>query len=108
MPIQDHFELPKTAQELPLGDGPAASLFLCYISSVDPVSKQPWCPDVRAALPRLDKTFSSQDAPRLAYVHVGQKPEYVRPSPQTSLAVSNADPHPGGRHLTTFTGRNGT
>lgn len=81
MPIQDHFKLPHTAQDLPLANDPAASLFLCFISSTDPVSKQSWCPDVRAALPRLNKTFSDQDAPKLAYVHVGQRPEYVRNLP---------------------------
>jgi hypothetical protein len=77
MPIQDHFELPKTAQELPVGDFEDANLLLCFISSTDPVSKQSWCPDVRAALPRLDIGFTSQLAPKLAYVHVGQRPEYV-------------------------------
>lgn len=77
MPIQDHYQLPPSAQELPIANDPAGKLFVCFISSTDPSTKQPWCPDVRAALPRLEKAFSSQDAPRLAYVHVGQKPECV-------------------------------
>ncbi|KAH4188158.1 hypothetical protein HBI56_108180 [Parastagonospora nodorum] len=76
MPIQDNLQIPFSAQELPVPDDPAAKLFVCFISSADPVTKQPWCPDVRAALPRLDAAFSSEDAPNLAYVHVGQKPEW--------------------------------
>jgi hypothetical protein len=75
MPIQDHFQVPQSAQDLPVANDPADKLFVCFISSTDPITKQPWCPDVRAALPHLEKRFSGQEAPRLAYVHVGQKPE---------------------------------
>lgn len=75
MAIQDHFALPPSAQELPIAPEQTEKLFICFISSTDPATKQPWCIDVRAALPRLEKAFSSQDAPKLAYVHVGQKPE---------------------------------
>lgn len=77
MPIQDHFQVPSSAEELPIPSDSSAKLFVCFISSTDPATKQAWCPDVRAALPRLEKVFSSQDAPKLLYVHVGQKPEYV-------------------------------
>jgi hypothetical protein len=77
MPIQDHFHVPLSVQELPIANELASKLFVCFISSTDPSTKQPWCPDVRAALPQLEKAFSSQDAPKLAYVHVGQKAECV-------------------------------
>jgi hypothetical protein len=77
MPILDALPVPTSAQELPIADDAVCKLFLCFISSTDPSTKQPWCPDVRAALPRLEKAFSSQDAPELVYVHVGQKPECV-------------------------------
>lgn len=77
MPIQDHFPLPSSAQELPLGDDSTAKLFIAFISSKDPTTKQSWCPDVRAALPRLDAEFTGRHRPELAYVHVGQRPEYV-------------------------------
>jgi hypothetical protein len=77
MPIEYHFPIPSSAQDLPVPTGPASKLFVCFISSTDPATNLPWCPDVRAALPRLEKTFSSHDAAQLAYVHVGQKPEYV-------------------------------
>ncbi|KAF9697601.1 hypothetical protein EKO04_004274 [Ascochyta lentis] len=76
MPIQDHFQLPSSAQDLPLPNDAAATLFLCFISSTDPATKQSWCPDVRAALPRLERAFGPEDAPKLAYVHVGQRPEW--------------------------------
>ncbi|KZM24145.1 uncharacterized protein EKO05_0010799 [Ascochyta rabiei] len=77
MPIQDHFQLPSSAQELPLPeDDAAAALFLCFISSTDPATGQSWCPDVRAALPRLERAFGRDEAPKLAYVHVGQRPEW--------------------------------
>jgi hypothetical protein len=77
MPIRDKLRIPHSAQDLPLGNDPTEKLFVCFISSTDPSTNLPWCPDVRAALPRLNKAFSSEHAPRLALVHVGQKPEYV-------------------------------
>ena len=77
MPIQDEFPIPSSAQDLPVPNSPNAALFVCFISSTDPATRQPWCPDVRAVLPRLQRVFEREDAPRLVYVHVGQKPEYV-------------------------------
>ncbi|KAJ4983984.1 hypothetical protein SVAN01_10539 [Stagonosporopsis vannaccii] len=76
MPIQDHYQIPPSAQDLPVPDSPNATLYVAFISGTDPVTNQPWCPDVRAALPRLQKAFASEDAPQLLYVHVGQKPEW--------------------------------
>ncbi|KAJ8115377.1 hypothetical protein OPT61_g2973 [Boeremia exigua] len=67
MPIQDAFQLPASAQALPLANNATAELFLCFIASTDPATSQPWCPDVRAALPRLEKVFSGADAPELAW-----------------------------------------
>ena len=75
MPIQDNFPIPASAQELPVPSDADAKLFLCFISSTDPATNQPWCPDVRAALPKLQKVFGGEDAPTLLYIHVGQKPE---------------------------------
>ncbi|KAL6704497.1 hypothetical protein ACN47E_008126 [Coniothyrium glycines] len=76
MPIQDHFPLPASAQDLPLAEDPAAQFYLCFISSTDPATKQSWCPDVRAALPHLKAVFEGENAAQLAYVHVGQRPEW--------------------------------
>lgn len=75
MPVQDHYQIPSSAQELPVSESPNGRLYIAFISGTDAVTSQPWCPDVRAALPRLQKAFSSEDAPQLLYVHVGQKPE---------------------------------
>ncbi|KAJ4407887.1 hypothetical protein N0V91_003552 [Didymella pomorum] len=76
MPIQDHFQIPGSPQDLPVAKEANAELFVAFISGTDPVTKQSWCPDVRAALPRLEKAFAGDDAPQLLYVHVGQRPEW--------------------------------
>jgi len=75
MPIKDHYQIPASVQDLPVPDSPDAGLYVAFISGTDPVTKQPWCPDVRAALPRLQKAFAGAEAPKLLYVHVGQRPE---------------------------------
>lgn len=75
MPIQDHFQIPGSPQDLPVAKEENAELFVAFISGTDPVTKQSWCPDVRAALPRLEKAFAGDNAPQLLYVHVGQRPE---------------------------------
>ncbi|KAJ9489853.1 hypothetical protein VN97_g3388 [Penicillium thymicola] len=77
MPITKHFTLPSSAKELTLS--PDSKLFLAFISSPDPITKQPWCPDVRDALPHINNAFSGDDAPELAIVEVGQKPEWINP-----------------------------
>lgn len=82
MPIQDQFQIPDSPQDLPVPNGENAELFVAFISGTDPVTKQSWCPDVRAALPRLEKAFSGEAAPQLLYVHVGQRPEYVPKDPK--------------------------
>ncbi|KAF2443287.1 hypothetical protein P171DRAFT_333572, partial [Karstenula rhodostoma CBS 690.94] len=76
MPVQDPFQLPSSAQDLPLANDTNATYFLMFISSISPETKQPWCPDVRAALPVIGAAFSAETAPRVGFVHVGQKPEW--------------------------------
>lgn len=73
MPITKNLALPSSAKELALTS--ASKLFIAFISSPDPITKQPWCPDVRDALPHINKAFAGDDAPELAIVEVGQKPE---------------------------------
>jgi hypothetical protein len=73
MTITQNFTLPSSVKELPVG--PESKLFIAFISSADPVTKQSWCPDVRAALPHINEAFAGEDAPALAIVEVGQKPE---------------------------------
>ncbi|KAJ5199642.1 hypothetical protein N7472_004846 [Penicillium cf. griseofulvum] len=77
MPIIKNFTLPSSVKELALS--PASKLFIAFISGPDPISKQPWCPDVRDALPHINEAFTGDDAPELALIEVGQKPEWNNP-----------------------------
>lgn len=73
MPIVDDFKVPNSAQELDVTEG--SDLFVLYLSSTDPTTKEPWCSDVRNALPLLNKLFSTESSPAVHYVYVGQRPE---------------------------------
>ncbi|KAJ5701436.1 hypothetical protein N7488_008984 [Penicillium malachiteum] len=79
MPIIRDFTPPASAQLLDLPEISSAKFFIAFVSSDDPVTKQPWCPDVRAALPHIDAAFSAETAPTVAIVPVGQKPEWRDP-----------------------------
>ncbi|PWY91640.1 DUF953 domain protein [Aspergillus sclerotioniger CBS 115572] len=76
MPFLTNFTLPSSAQHLEVSD---AALFLVFVSSEDPATRQAWCPDVRAAWPTITATFSGEDSPKLAVIEVGQKPEWRDP-----------------------------
>jgi hypothetical protein len=73
MTITQNFTLPGSVKEVPVG--PDSKFFIAFVSSTDPVTKQAWCPDVRAALPYINEAFASDSSPTLAIVEVGQKPE---------------------------------
>lgn len=73
MAIIKNFTLPTSAKELLIG--PGSKFFIAFISGSDPVTKQAWCPDVRAAMPSITAAFGGDDTPELAIVEVGQKPE---------------------------------
>jgi hypothetical protein len=73
MPIIKGFTLPSSVKELLVG--PESNFFIAFVSSADPITKQAWCPDVRAALPHITEAFASNEAPDLAIIEVGQKPE---------------------------------
>ncbi|KAJ5355824.1 hypothetical protein N7517_010433 [Penicillium concentricum] len=77
MPIIKNFTLPSSVKELAIS--PASKLFIAFISGPDPITKQPWCPDVRDALPHINEAFAGDDAPELAIIEVGQKPEWNNP-----------------------------
>ncbi|KAF1351511.1 hypothetical protein EJ07DRAFT_138035 [Lizonia empirigonia] len=80
MPIQPAFPLPPTPQHLPLASpSPSTTLFLAFLASPDPATQQSWCPDVRAALPHLQRVFGGLEAPVLGYVEVGLKDEWRDP-----------------------------
>jgi hypothetical protein len=73
MPIIKNFTLPSSVKGLTLS--PASKLFIAFISGPDPITKQPWCPDVRDALPHINEAFAGDDTPELAIIEVGQKLE---------------------------------
>ncbi|KAJ5662000.1 uncharacterized protein N7477_009616 [Penicillium maclennaniae] len=79
MPITMNPTLPNSPKELALPAGPDSKLFIAFISSPDPITKQAWCPDVRAALPHINEAFAGSDAPTLSLIEVGQKPEWNNP-----------------------------
>lgn len=110
MPIIKNFTLPGSAKRLPVPEAPNAKLFLAFISGDEPITKQPWCPDVRAALPHIDAAFTAADAPTVGFVSVGEKAEYVfrlRCKHQPGVVWTLADSPPGGKSSRTSIGRNG-
>ena len=82
MPIIDHFErvLGDSPQALAVPEGSDAGLLICFVSSTDPATKQPWCSDHRAAIPVLEATFAKESQPEVRLVHVGQRTESVHSS----------------------------
>ncbi|KAJ5107699.1 hypothetical protein N7456_004374 [Penicillium angulare] len=79
MPVIRDFTLPANLGLLELPEGPNAKLYVAFYSGNDATTKQPWCPDVRAAIPHIDAAFSAQDAPAVAIVSVGEKAEWKDP-----------------------------
>ena len=77
MPVLQYFDTPASAKSLELPHDSKAKFFVVFISSTDAATKQSWCPDVRRILPHVVAAFTSNDAPELAVIHVGQRPQYV-------------------------------
>lgn len=75
MPIIHNFALPKAIGDLAIPAGTDA-FFIAFLASKDPQTNKPWCPDVVAALPTLESTFTGANKPQAAFVEVGQRPEY--------------------------------
>ncbi|KAI0470571.1 hypothetical protein GGR56DRAFT_678459 [Xylariaceae sp. FL0804] len=83
MPLRSNIAIASSPEQLPLPeDAPAGDkLFLVFISSDDELTGQPWCPDVRAALPNLERTFDAGgNKLSLGVVPVGQKAEWRDPA----------------------------
>ncbi|RAL60018.1 hypothetical protein DID88_000644 [Monilinia fructigena] len=57
MSVTQDFKLPGSPKHLELPEKAGQKLFLAFIASKDPVTKQSWCPDVRAALPVIEAKF---------------------------------------------------
>ncbi|KAB8292885.1 hypothetical protein EYC80_007251 [Monilinia laxa] len=79
MPVTQDFKLPSSPKHLELPEKANQKLFLAFIASKDPVTKQSWCPDVRAALPVIEAKFSGDEF-EVGFVEVGQRPEWRVPS----------------------------
>ncbi|KAL4912999.1 thioredoxin-like protein [Aspergillus aurantiobrunneus] len=75
MPIISDFQLPSSVEslDLPADNSP---FFLSFHASPDPNTGKPWCPDVVAALPHLHEVFSGPQSPQVAFINVGQRPEW--------------------------------
>ncbi|TDZ22284.1 Thioredoxin domain-containing protein [Colletotrichum orbiculare MAFF 240422] len=78
MPIATSFTLPESAADLAVPEGSA--FFITFTTSNLPETGESWCPDVRVALPHLNATFSADGAPEMAFVEVGQRPEWKVPT----------------------------
>lgn len=74
MPIQT-ISLPGSPDALPVGSDPNSKLYLTFVTSDDPATKQSWCPDVRAAMPAINAAFSGEGRPAAALIEVGQMHE---------------------------------
>ncbi|KUL83495.1 hypothetical protein ZTR_10788 [Talaromyces verruculosus] len=79
MPILTDYKLPKSAEALDLPVDSNSPFFVSFHASRDPNTGAPWCPDVRAALPPLEAAFSADSAPPVAFIEVGQRPEWRDP-----------------------------
>jgi len=77
MPILRDFALPKATNALEFPSSTDDAFFIVFLASKDPQTGKPWCPDVVAALPTLESTFTGADKPQAAFIEVGQRPEYV-------------------------------
>jgi hypothetical protein len=77
MTIISNFTLPAAANALAIPAESPAPFFITFTTSDLPETGQSWCPDVRAALPHLKTAFGAQGSPDMAFVEVGQRPEYV-------------------------------
>lgn len=102
MTILKSFPLPSSPSALQIPnekekDSPPSNFFIAFLASKDPLTNEPWCPDVRAALPILEATFqetttsqgeeegekeegkksTTPPSPVVAFIEVGQKTEYV-------------------------------
>ncbi|CRG89212.1 hypothetical protein PISL3812_06248 [Talaromyces islandicus] len=80
MPIITDFPLPPSQDDLALPADSNSPFFIAFLASRDPTTGEPWCPDVRASLPHLTAAFSGDNTPQVAFVEVGQRPEWKDPS----------------------------
>ncbi|EEB05474.1 DUF953 family protein [Schizosaccharomyces japonicus yFS275] len=68
--------LEATLKAIPKGK----TLYVAYLASIDPRTKQPWCPTVRAALPSFNSTFNNSNKLDLVHVYVGGVSQWKTPA----------------------------
>lgn len=90
MPIIHDFALPKAIGDLEFPSATTDAFFIVLLASKDPQTNKAWCPDVVAAMPTLEATFSGVNKPQAAFIDVGQRPEYDH---CMDLVVENAADH---------------
>lgn len=73
MPILQSFALPKAIGDLVFPSA-TETFFIAFLASKDPATNKAWCPDVRAALPTLEATFTGAKKPQAAFVEI-ERPE---------------------------------
>ncbi|KAK0640660.1 hypothetical protein B0T16DRAFT_393082 [Cercophora newfieldiana] len=56
------------------------STYIFFIVDNDAATGQPWCPDVRAAIPVVDKYFAEHPDLSVSAVSVGSRPEWKDPT----------------------------
>ncbi|CZT17468.1 related to Thioredoxin domain-containing protein C21C3.12c [Ramularia collo-cygni] len=76
MPIIRDFAIPKAASDLVFPPPATTVFFIAFLASVDPQTRRPWCPDVVAALPTLEASFTGAKKPVAAFVDVGSRLEW--------------------------------
>ncbi|KAG5920046.1 hypothetical protein E4U42_006329 [Claviceps africana] len=79
MPIFKDYVLPASPGDVHVPSQADAKTFLIFISSDDPETRQPWCPDVRASWPHVVAAFEGQISPVLNVIKVGQRGEWKDP-----------------------------
>ncbi|KAL4900118.1 hypothetical protein BDW74DRAFT_103678 [Aspergillus multicolor] len=79
MPVTTTYPLPAIPSSLSLPPN-TDRFFISFHASIDPATSKPWCPDVVAAIPVLNEVFSAGDTPTVAFVEVGQRPEWKEPT----------------------------
>ncbi|KAK4445225.1 hypothetical protein QBC34DRAFT_413452 [Podospora aff. communis PSN243] len=80
LPQVDASSLPSSPDGLKDGLPKAGdSTYLFFIVGNDEATGQPWCPDVRAALPVVEKYFAQHPDLDISTVSVGSRPEWKDP-----------------------------
>ncbi|KAG6286636.1 hypothetical protein E4U09_006644 [Claviceps aff. purpurea] len=80
MPISRSMTLPKSPKHVNVPNIPNGKTYIAFLSSTDPDTHQPWCPDVQVTWPHLTAAFDdSPRSPLLNIIEVGGRDEWRQP-----------------------------